>query len=474
MKSIFKSAIITLSKGLRSPLSLSLLLTSLSWGCMASFSQIIETSQLDRVISLEIPPEKNSSGGLIVADVNQDNQRDFIVTKPGIIAVYDNTGQQLWVKSINLQLTPKAEAEGLPGLHAPGVQAGDINGDGKTELLFLTTDNQLQIFEGASGKTLKKIQLKSPQGTAQWEHLVIANFEGTGDRDLLLQATNAKDYRMGRYLAAYSINALLNSNNPQPLWTRDDFVANAHNGVRVADIDGDSLDEVLGGTIISAQGEILFKIPLKGHIDSLFVADVRPDLPGLEVLALEEGGENRVFLYNSNQLIWETHYQNQEPQNAAIGDFDLNRPGLEIWCRSRYNTNQKPFIFDAQGQLISNYEMSEVAPRGWTNKGVEVIVPLHWTGEPQQVAVAKERHKSGDVGIFNPITGEFIERFPQKTDRLYVADVSGDWREELIILNGNQLYIYQNPEPNPNPNRASLWTQQHYRRSKMTWNYYSP
>ena len=441
---------------------------------MSSSSQVLENPQLARVISLDIPDQKESSGSLIVADVNQDNQIDFIVTKPSIIAVYDHAGQKLWVKSINLQITSKSEDNGLPGLHAPGVQAGDVNGDGKTEILFLTTDNQLQILEGASGKILGEIQLKSPEGTARWEHLVIANFEGKGDRDLLLQATNAEGYRMGRYLAAYSINELLNSNNPQPLWRRDDFVANAHNGVRVADLDGDSLDEVLGGTILSPQGEILFQIPLKGHIDSLFVADVRPDIPGLEVLALEEGGGNRIFLYNSKELIWETHYQNQEPQNAAIGDFDLNRPGLEIWCRSRYNTNQKPFIFDAQGQLIFNYEMSQVAPKGWTNKGVEVIVPLHWTGEPQQLAVAKERHQSGDVGIFNPITGEFLERFPQKTDRLYVADVSGDWREELIILNGNQLYIYQNPELNPNPNRASLWTQQHYRRSKMTWNYYSP
>lgn len=24
-------------------------------------------------------------------------------------------------------------------------------------------------------------------------------------------------------------------------------------------------------------------------------------------------------------------------QNAAIGDFDIERPGLEIWCRFRYN-----------------------------------------------------------------------------------------------------------------------------------------
>ncbi|MDJ0615336.1 MAG: hypothetical protein QNJ63_01100 [Calothrix sp. MO_192.B10] len=65
-------------------------------------------------------------------------------------------------------------------------------------------------------------------------------------------------------------------------------------------------------------------------------------------------------------------------------------------------------------------------------------------------------------------------RFQEKADRLSVADVSGDWCEELIVINGNQLRIYNNPKPNPNRDRPRLWFQNHYRRSKMTWNYYSP
>ena len=40
--------------------------------------------------------------------------------------------------------------------------------------------------------------------------------------------------------------------------------------------------------------------------------------------------------------------------------------------------------------------------------------------------------------------------------------------------NGNELHIYSNPDPNPHLNHPRLWTQDHYRRSKMTWNYYSP
>jgi len=49
-----------------------------------------------------------------------------------------------------------------------------------------------------------------------------------------------------------------------------------------------------------------------------------------------------------------------------------------------------------------------------------------------------------------------------------------DWREELIVLAGNELHIYQNTAPNPNPNRPRLWTNPVYRRTKAVWNYYSP
>jgi hypothetical protein len=303
---------------------------------------------------------------------------------------------------------------------------------------------------------------------------------------------------MGRYLAAYSLTDLIVDESPTPLWTRDDFIANAHNGARIADLDGDGKDEILGGTIVGATGEVLLEIPLRGHIDSLFVADVRPDIPGLEVIALEEGptdrllagdnpfvwrvndfwnrlhSRNRIFLFNKKGVIWETHFKQQEPQNAAVGDFDPSRPGLEIWCRSRFNERQKPFVFDAGGELIDTYEMKNVAPEQWTIRGLEVIFTVAWTGEPKQLAAAKERHRAGDVAIFDPISGAFLHWFDESADRLYVSDVSGDWREELIVLSGDQLRIYSNAEPNPNPDHPELWSQAHYRRSKMTWNYYSP
>jgi hypothetical protein len=123
----------------------------------------------------------------------------------------------------------------------------------------------------------------------------VANLRGQGDRDVVLQATNAKGYRVGRYVAAYAIDDL----EGKPLWQTDHFGALAHGPLRVADLTGDGRDEICGFTLLSPEGKPTdwnyppispeFGKGRSFHIDGLTIEDVRPDVPGLEVVLLEEG-----------------------------------------------------------------------------------------------------------------------------------------------------------------------------------------
>ncbi|GAB4193114.1 MAG: hypothetical protein Kow00105_07230 [Phycisphaeraceae bacterium] len=267
-----------------------------------------------------------------------------------------------------------------------------------------------------------------PEGAEQWELVLIADFRGVGDdRDILLQATNKDGYRVGRYLAAYDVDTLLNGG--PPIWTRNNFLACAHSGARLADVDGDGLDEVIGGEIADHDGtRITRALPSRSHFDAVTAADIRTDLPGLEVIVLEEG-DDHVQLISIHGPVWRRHFRRQEPQNMAVGQFKPGSDQWFIWCRSRHNLNQKPFVFDAFGQVVTWYHMSDTAPPDWTKHGVEVIHTIDWTGGPTQLVCAKERHTAGDVAIFEPLTGRFRLRIEERADRLHVADVLGDWRE---------------------------------------------
>jgi len=415
----------------------------------------------------------DSAGGILAADLDDDGDREIIVSAPGRLGAYRISGKTLWRKEADIRVSAgSSEAEGLPGHHAPGVQVADVDGDKRAEVLYLDQDSMVHILDARTGTEERALRFPVPGGAERWEHLVIANLRGKGDRDLILQATNKDGYRMGRYVSAYALDTPYRPD--KPLWSTDRYVGCAHNGLRVADLDGDGRDEVLGSTVITHDGKVKTVFEHEGHLDSIFVADVRPDLSGLEMVALEEGGGNRVFVFNGERLVWEEHTDHQEPQNAALGEFDAERPGLEVWCRSRYDTHQRPFTFDAQGKLIRQYAMDDVAPEGWTEKGVEVIHTIHWTGGPAQLAAAKERHESGDIGLFEPVSGRFVLRIPEKADRIYVADVTGDWREEVLVVSGEKVRVYENRAKNPRPKEKRLWTRPEYRRSRMTWNYYSP
>lgn len=440
-----------------------------------------DTSLQPRVVPLDFTVGANGEGSVIAANLNDDGQMEFVVTAPGRIGAYRQNGQPLWLFNAEVRVSAgSSESRGLPGHHAPGVQVADIEGTRQPRLLYLDQSSTVHIHDAATGVKLRSVHVPHPEGAERWEHLVVANLRGLGDRDVVLQATNAKGYRVGRYVAAFAIETLPGP----PLWQHHHFGALAHGPLRVADLNLDGRDEICGFTFLGPDGQPTnwnyppirpeFGKGRSFHIDALIIEDVRPDIPGLEVVLLEEGRNYVGLAHFERGLLWWETLRQEEPQNAAVGEFDLQQPGLEIWNRSRHNRNQVPWVFDANGQVIAEYPLSQVAPEAWTDAGIEVIIPIHWTGEPEQLIAAKERHTRGHVAVIEPLTGRFVLRLKTQADRLYIADVSGDWREEIIVIQGRELLIYENPAPNPHPQKPRLWDQPHYRRNKMTWNYYSP
>ena len=77
--------------------------------------------------------------------------------------------------------------------------------------------------------------------------------------------------------------------------------------------------------------------------------------------------------------------------------------------------------------------------------------------------------------IVNPMTGEIKKIFSGQAVMIYAADIQGDYREEAITLDETgTVKVFWNENDNANPVKPRYWQQQHYRRQKQNWNYYSP
>ena len=426
-------------------------------------------------------PELGMRGGVIVHDLDGDGLLDFIVSgsqrdadggQTGLIA-FDWAGRGLFTVNAELKVQPEgdSDADELPNLFAPAFAVGDIDGDGQAEIVHLDQSNRVHVRTGTTGLleyTLGPFDL--PWGATQWGHLQIVDLRGNGDHDLILQA----DPLPHRWLVA------VRGEDGSTIWSFDEYEGPKHGGFRAYDLDGDGRDEVAGRILVDDDGTRMNAWSYRaidGHIDSLFAADILPDEDGLEIVMLEESySDDRTALFDAAQVHWYGTHDGEEPQNAAIGNFDTDRPGLEIWNRSRFDTDQRPWVFDSNGQLIAEWVMNDVRPPSWTEKGIEQIYTIDWSGSSTDYIAGKERHREGRVAVIDALTGRFITDLDGHAKRIYVADVSGDAREEIIVLDAvdGVLRIHWNEEENVHPPKPRKWLQNVYQRAKQNYNYYSP
>jgi len=466
---------------------------------------------------------------IFVVDLNGDGLLDYTFRSETKLYAYDHYGTFLWNTSIR-----------NPGInHGTKFGAADIDGDGQVEIAALDDSNRVFIYNGSNGNIENIIPLTVGPGQKA-AHIVVANLRGNGDHDAVIQTNDTTaagggiEYYINRTLIALNLEngselwRVEQDNDPNSPVLRPDGIyegywGQAHGGLMCADVDGDGLDEVIGGNMVDNDGTVIdlgytkkwvnenHSAKFIDHLDCIAVGDFRPDLPGLEWVMTEEDHlpgpvydnywHTTMLHYDpanpSNGIIWtkETNlFENEsyrEPEEVNIGDFDPDRPYCEVWNRSRFNAfngnSQHPWVYDAYGNQFADFRMDQVLPPGFNShsrgngEGIEVIWTIDWFGGPKDYIVGEARHVKGNVGLFDAITGEAIWTTmgsdPSiETGSLYVADVAGDSREEIIIYNeyDGKIKVFWNSKDNPYPPKPNKWNDPLYRRLKQNWNYYSP
>lgn len=406
-------------------------------------------------------------GGVFCHDLDGDGALDFVVTGPGFVDAYANDGAPLWAKDTDIAL--------LGFSHHPSAIAGDMDGDGATEVAYLSEGGEITVLDAETGEA--RWSFEAPGEPVA---VVLVNVRGLGDREILFQ------YDQTRLLVADAVTG-------EPIWDTDEYRGIEHSPARVADLDGDGLDEVAGAVIIDHDGSVMSPWDPEGRyrgMDSMVIADVVPGLPLEVVLAEQLGADSHTVVLSPGGIVFRAlnPWDWEDPDKVVAGDFDTALPGLEVFNRSSggdgtarrgdeepYRNELAPWVLSASGELISQYHLLDMAPEGWTGRGIEEIAAIDWYGDGRQYIAGKERHEMGRSAVIEPITGEFLEVFDTASLRFYVIDLQGDAREEAVsVEEDGTIRIFWNTAPSGDPGASSPWNQQHYRRQKQNWDYYSP
>jgi rhamnogalacturonan endolyase len=202
-----------------------------------------------------------------------------------------------------------------------------------------------------------------------------------------------------------------------------------------ADVDGDGREELLLGSImLDDDGKPLWTTGL-GHPDHAYIGDIDPQRPGLEIYYGIETAQkkNGMCLVEAatGKILWGHEATTRHVHGQGLcADLDAAYPGSE--CYSADTDEKKDFAYarlrSAAGQVLSEEDLGGFAPEvAW------------WDADAQRELVRKGRitDLDGTVQDAPRIEGNVIA----------VADIVGDWREEIVTTVAGELRVYATTIP---------------------------
>ncbi|MCH5346703.1 MAG: Por secretion system protein [Muribaculaceae bacterium] len=248
----------------------------------------------------------------------------------------------------------------------------------------------------------------------------------------------------------------------------------------VGDVDGDGCDEIVfGSACIDHDGNLLYRTGF-GHGDALHLGDFDPDRDGLEVFMVhEETGAS--YKYDSEfrdaktgQVIWGTAQSGNDIGRGLVGNISDRWRGYEVWPGSYYvgGTNVNG-TFDCKGNLLINKRFDCNFRIYWDGDLLDELFDGKYnssTGLCAPVVTKMNPTLSGSSTLiaFNKWNAQTCNT--TKATPCLQADILGDWREEVIMWDGNNssdLLIFSTTIPSRY--RVPCLMQDHNYRMAIAW-----
>ena len=450
-------------------------------------------------IPLQKPEGRYSANDASVGDVDGDGQYEIFLkwepwnahdnahdgyTDPVFIDCYRLDGTRLW--RINLGRNIRA------GAHYTQFMVYDFDGDGRAEMMcktgdgtrdgegrvigdsvadyrasngrILTGPEYLSVFDGLTGRMLDTKPYIPERGNLQgWgdskanrsdRFLAAVGYLGNkkknerGEMRDVASAIFCRGYYTRTVIAAWDWDGkelktrwTFDTNEPQ--WAS--YAGQGNHNLRVADVDGDGLDEITYGSMaVDHDGRGLYNTGF-GHGDAMhLVAD--PTTNRLYIWDCHENRRDGSELRDARtgEVVFQIKSADDVGRCMAA-DIDPTSYGCEMWSTDSHGIRTMTgkvlsSAKDADDPQHNNYLMMN-------GRWLPVNFAIWWDGDLlrellDRATVTKydwESHMLTDVQRFE---GEFNNG--TKSNPCLSADLLGDWREEVLVRNreSTELRLY--------------------------------
>ena len=430
-----------------------------------------------------------------VGDLDGDGLWDFVLLHPGVskdpgarpdsssvtykIDAYRSDGAFLWRHEMG---------DGIePGVWYSPFIVYDFDGDGRAEIAVKTAptgiraadgcvyggEEWLSVLDGLTGRETARV----PWPTRT---LRLGNYNSQHRNQLGVAYLDGRTpcliVARGTYKAMFVDAYQYTDGKLARLWSWDGDEENpivrsqGSHSMQVADVDGDGRDEIiLGSAVLDDDGTLLWSAGL-GHPDKVYVADIDPAHPGLEIFyvveALHDSDGLGICLRDARTgaLLWSIGRPVVHAGSGMVADIDPARPGLECFAAEdskghramRIPGNSNRYLFDATGNLYG--EGDAVPPMNdwlwWDADDIREFLYAPSGGErgwARGAVVAK-------YGREEPVREGFRGMV------VMTADLFGDWREEIVTALPGELRIYTTTIPAAD-SRVTLMQNNTYRQT---------
>jgi len=399
-----------------------------------------------------------------IGDLDGDGRYDYVLKQPQDnidpalpwwtpspdtykLDAYTQDGRRLWRTDLGWAIER--------GIWYSPLAVFDLDGDGRAEVAVKTGEGDprgpdgrveqgpewISILDGLTGRELARDDWPSRQipgetynyNLSSRNQMCVAYLDGKTPCLIVERGT----YTTIR-LVAYEFTR---TQGLRKLWTwdsREETGRGRYNSqgahiMHAADVDGDGRDEVIiGSAIVDDSGNGLWSTGF-GHPDFCFVGDIDPVRPGLEIFyGIEPLRQNNGLCLveaKTGTVLWGLQIPtNHVGTDGMCADIDDRYPGSECHAADldRDRHFAKSWLLSAQGEMLSDERQGRMSQ------------PVYWDADPQ-----RELLRGSAVCDFRG-----GEHPPKVVGRLVaIADVLGDWREELITSSPGELRIYTTTIP---------------------------